>query len=119
LFGLRAPSPERELRSAWKKHKGKPCRFFDKWQKFSEDELAFAPQVLNHSQLVKIMDRLLRDFNNNRRGLPDLFLAKDGEPLFVEVKSRREKIEQHQLEWHNFLAKEVGVQVVVCRIAEK
>ena len=119
LFGLRTPSPERELRSAWKKHKGKSCRFFDQWQKFSVDELALAPEVLSHSQLIEIMGRLLRDFNNNRRGLPDLFLANDKQPLFVEVKSERERIARHQLDWHKFLTQNVGVQVAICRVIEK
>jgi len=118
FFGLRAPSPERELRNAWKKHRGEPCRIFDGWERFTIDDLCLATSVLNPSQLVKIMDRLLRDFNNNRSGLPDLFLAKNGEPLFIEVKSTHEKVAQHQTEWHEYLIKEVGVPVVVCRVAE-
>ena len=30
------------------------------------------------------MDRLLQDFSDNRRGLPDLFLLKQSDPLFVD-----------------------------------
>ena len=118
LSGSHAPSPERELRNAWKKHRGEPCRIFDGWERFTIDDLCLATSVLNPSQLVKIMDRLLRDFNNNRSGLPDLFLAKNGEPLFIEVKSTHEKVAQHQTEWHEYLIKEVGVPVVVCRVTE-
>lgn len=65
------------------------------------------------------MNRLLRNFNSNRRGLPDLFLAQDGRPLFVEVKGKGEKVSQAQLEWHKYLTEKVRVSVEVCRVVEK
>lgn len=119
FFGLKSPSPEHELRTAWRKHKGEPCRFFDQWQKFTIDELVFAARSLERSELIAIMNRLLRDFNSNRRGLPDLFLARDGRPLFVEVKGKGEKVSQAQLEWQKYLAEKVRVLVEVCRVVEK
>lgn len=118
VLGVGATSPENELRQAWGRHRGKTCRFFDKWQKFSIDDLALATKVLSHEQLVSIMARLLEDFNSNRRGLPDLFLAKGTEPLFVEVKAERERISVAQQAWHRYLTDEVGLAVQVCRVAE-
>jgi len=118
VLGLGSTSPGQELRKAWGRHKGKTCRFFDKWQKFSVDDLALATRVLSHEQLVMIMTRLLQDFNANRRGLPDLFLVKGSEPLFVEVKAEREKVDTAQQAWHKYLAEEVRVRVELCRVAE-
>jgi Fanconi-associated nuclease 1 len=118
VLGLGATSPESELRRAWGRHKGKTCRFFDKWQKFRVDDLALAARSLTHRQLVSIMTRLLQNFNENRRGLPDLFLARAGGPLFVEVKAEREKVEAAQQAWHKYLAEDVGVGVEVCRVVE-
>lgn len=117
LFGLRPPSLESELRVAWKKHEGEPCRFFDQWQKFTVDELAFGVRNLKPFELIAIMSRLLRDFNTNRRGLPDLFLSRDGHPLFVEVKSEGEAISKAQSDWHNYLVEQVRLSVEICRVS--
>jgi len=119
LFGLRSPSPEKELRKAWHQHKGKFCRFFGQWDLFSIDQLVLVTQVLSNLQLITVMDRVLRDFNNNRKGFPDLFLAKDNKPLFVEVKSKRERIAPHQSDWHHFLVEKAGIQVIICRVTEQ
>lgn len=120
LFGLRPPSLlERELRSAWKTHKGEPCRFFDQWQKFTVDELAFATRNLKPSELLAIMSRLLRDFNFYRRGFPDLFLSRDGHPLFVEVKGEEEAISEAQSDWHSYLVQQVRIPVEICRVRQE
>jgi len=116
VLGLGSTSPEQELRKAWGRHRGKTCRFFDKWQKFSVDDLALATRVLRHEQLVMIMTRLLQDFNANRKGLPDLFLVKGSEPLFVEVKGEREKVDPAQQAWHEYLVQRAGLSVVICRV---
>ena len=75
-----------------------------------------AARVLSDEQLVIIMQHLLEDFSERRSGLPDLFLAKDGSPMFVEVKSENEKVATHQFEWLFFLRDVVGVPVEICRI---
>lgn len=118
LLGIRSTSPEQELRKSWKVHKGEPCRIFDKWQKFNVNDLSLATEALSHEQLVVIMDRLLQNFNENRRGLPDLFLVKGGEPLFAEVKAEKEKVDPAQQAWHDYLADEVNTRVEICRVAE-
>jgi hypothetical protein len=119
LLGLGSTTPEQELRKAWGRHKGKTCRFFDKWQKFTVDDLALATRVLSHEQLDAIMTRLLRDFSKNRNGLPDLFVVKDNKPLFVEVKAERERVQTAQQAWHEYLVAEARVSVEVCRVAER
>jgi len=53
-----------------------------------------------------------------RKELPDLFLAKGIEPLFVEVKAEREKVDTAHHAWHEYLAEEARVRVEGCRVAE-
>jgi hypothetical protein len=118
VLGLGSTSPEQELRKAWGRHKGKPCRFFEKWQKFTVEDLALAAKVLAHDQLVAIMTRLLGNFGENRRGLPDLFLVKDDAPLFAEVKAQREKVSPAQEAWHKYLVEAAGIEVEICRVVE-
>ena len=83
------------------------------------NELALVTKSLTPSELIKIMERLISDFNHYRSGFPDLFLFKERKPLFVEVKSEREKIAKHQTEWHKYLSEVVGIKVVICRVVEK
>ena len=84
---------------------------------FTIDELLIATQALQKKQLLLIMQRLLENFNENRRGLPDLFLVKpNGKALFVEVKSEKEKVADHQITWHHFLKNHVQIPVVIFRV---
>lgn len=117
LFGLVKTTPEIELRSAFQRNFGKPCRPIENWQRYSIDSLTIATQVLNENQLITIMRRLLENFTDNRKGLPDLFLiSQNGEPLFVEVKGEKEKIADHQIAWHHFLRDQVHIPVEICRV---
>lgn len=117
LFGLLKTTPETELRSTFQRNYGKPCRPIENWQRFSIESLVMATQVLNENQLMSIMKRLLVNFTENRRGLPDLFLiSQSREPLFVEVKGEKEKIADHQTAWHHFLRDQVHIPVEVCRV---
>ena len=65
------------------------------------------------------MRRLLENFTVNRKGIPDLFLVKEETPLFVEVKSKKERVAVHQTEWMLFLRQEVGVAIEICRVAPR
>jgi len=116
LFGLRKPNIEAELRTAFRHHKGEPCRPID-WNKLvSANQLMAATRVLTGEQLMKIMHRLLENFSENRRGLPDLFLSKGDMPLFVEVKSEKENLAEHQKQWLLYLKNQVGTSVEICRV---
>ncbi len=66
---------------------------------------------------MKIMRKLLENYSENRRGLPDLFLVDhSGKPKFVEVKSEKEKVADHQVGWLKFLQNQVGISVEICRV---
>ena len=53
-----------------------------------------------------------------RKELPDLFPVKGIEPLFVEVKATREKVNTAQQAWHEYLAEEVHARIELCRVTE-
>jgi len=116
FLGLKQPNIELELTSAFKSHYWKPCRPMN-WRKYSKvDELLLATKSLSGTQLMKIMNRLLINHNENRRGLPDLFMSQNGMAFFVEVKSEKEKVADYQYEWLKYLQKEVMVSVEICRV---
>ena len=119
MLGLRKPDIEAELRSAFGRYKATPCRPMD-WTKYAVvDDLLAAPRILTGDQLMKIMRRLLENFGEHRSGLPDLFMAQEGRPLFAEVKSEREHVADHQFAWMNYLRTEVGAPVEICRVVAK
>ena len=79
--------------------------------------LLFSQKILTRDQILLIMKRLLENFNDHRRGLPDLFLAdSSGIPKFVEVKAEKEKIADHQISWMKFLQDQVEISVEICRV---
>lgn len=89
----------------------KPCRLIENWDKFSMGELLFSTQALFPEQITGICLRILENVSKNRSGLPDLYLAPQGNPLFVEVKTSREKVKENQQAWHDYLSQDVGVPV--------
>lgn len=117
LFGLVKTSLEDELRTAYKRYYKKPCRPIEDWGCYSLDILLFSLKILTPAHLLLIMRRLLENFNENRRGLPDLFIAdSSGIPKFVEVKAEKELIAEAQIRWLMFLKNQVGITVEICRI---
>ena len=119
LFGLRKANIEAELKSAFRRHKDRPCRAIDWTRQTKVDSLLIATKVLTDQQLIQIMHRLLVNFSHYRSGLPDLFLTHEGKPLFSEVKSEKERVASHQIDWMLYLKNNVGVSVEICRVIAK
>ena len=117
MFGIVKPSIETELKTIHTRHYGRPCRPIENWERFSLSQLLNATRVLSDQQVIRILHRLLENFNENRRGMPDLFLVDPAnKPRFVEVKEEKEKIIEHQLAWLLFLRDQVGLPVEICRV---
>ena len=49
-----------------------------------------------------------------RRGLPDLFIIINDVPLFIEMKSERGVLSEHQKKWIDAINQTVGVKAYVC-----
>lgn len=82
-----------------------------------EATLTFMEALLDHvpaSALIAVLRHMAEDFRHNSRGFPDLFLWREAEYRFVEVKSLNDQLSARQYHWLQFLA-ESGVQVQVVR----
>ena len=96
------------LKNSYKENFQKPCRPIENWNKFSVEELTIAAEKIENTKLLKILERLAKDFNNNRSGLPDLFVYSQKECFFAEVKGEKDKISKKQALWDSFLSDELG-----------
>ncbi|CZF86511.1 VRR-NUC domain-containing protein [Grimontia marina] len=74
------------------------------WAKRELVEAAIS--TLSPNQIVACVKRILFDPKSNRSGHPDLFMVKNGNCQFVEVKGPGDKLQHHQVRWLNFLAAE-------------
>jgi hypothetical protein len=92
-----------ELNRAYANHYGKPCRPIENWDKFSLSDLQNVVAHLDKSKLISILVRLLKNFNENRRGLPDLFIWKNADHAYAEVKGPGDKLSESQKSWFNAL----------------
>lgn len=63
----------------------------------------------------KTLLEIARNVRENMKGLPDLFLFKEGEYQFLEVKSPNDSLSAQQLHWLHFFEK-VGIQAGVMRV---
>lgn len=106
---------DRELVRTYSDHYGTPCRPIENWDKFSLNDLQNVVTHLHKSQLLSILVRLLKNFNENRRGLPDLFIWKNAEHAFAEVKGPDDRLSESQKVWLNAL-RELGETTILVNI---
>ena len=65
--------------------------------------------------MLSILVRLLKNFNENRRGLPDLFIWKNAEHAFAEVKGPGDSLSESQKAWLNGL-QDLGENTILVNI---
>jgi len=104
---------EQKLNESYKRNYGKNCRPIEHWDKYKIDELLISVQRIDKGKLIKILERLISNFNNNRAGLPDLIVYDDKDFFFAEVKSENDKTSEKQKEWHDFLSTTLGLKVEI------
>jgi hypothetical protein len=95
---------EQRLIESYKQNYGKYCRPIENWDKFKLEDLLIAVRKVEKEKLLKILERLITDFTNNRAGMADLIANSDKDFFFAEVKSESDKISERQKEWHEFLS---------------
>jgi hypothetical protein len=110
---------KQRLQSSYRENYQKPCRSIENWDKFTIEELSIAIEKIEINKLLKILERLAKDFNGNRAGLPDLFIYSENEYFFAEVKGEKDKISKKQHLWHSFLSKELGFKVEIFMVNKK
>nr|WP_269808706.1 VRR-NUC domain-containing protein [Enterovibrio nigricans] len=73
------------------------------WEYIDKALLSAAISSLTPEQCVACFRRILFDPKTNRSGHPDLFMVKEGNCQFVEIKGPGDKLQHHQIRWLNFL----------------
>ncbi|MHA1305139.1 MAG: CFI-box-CTERM domain-containing protein [Candidatus Heimdallarchaeaceae archaeon] len=107
---------EQKLREFYKQNYGRNCRLIEDWDRYKIDELLISVQKVDREKLIKIFERLISNFNDNRAGLPDLIVYNDDDFFFSEVKTEKDKISEKQREWHDFLSITLDLKVEILLI---
>ena len=117
LLGFGKKDIKVELLNSYKNHKGIRCRPIEDWNKVQINEEVWMVSAVSEQQLIGIMTRLLENFNDNRKGLPDLFLVDPaGKPILIEVKGEKEKLADHQWSWARYLRDTLLLDVAIFRV---
>lgn len=115
---LRQGDLSAELTAAYKQHYGKPCRVIEGWEKFSLPVLQQMVTCLPKGVVLQVFQRLLENFNEHRRGLPDLLIWKPGLAALAEVKGPGDSLSLPQQEWLKLLG-EWGAETWVVHIVDQ
>ncbi len=110
---LRAGDPVAEVLAAHEAHAPRRCPGVG-WESLEPAVLAAAVRALGDA-LFPILERIGRHPRRHGRGLPDLFLWRDGAARLVEVKGPGDQVSLEQALWHDFLLRN-GVDVRLARV---
>ncbi|MCM8779809.1 MAG: VRR-NUC domain-containing protein [Candidatus Omnitrophica bacterium] len=102
---------EQELKESYKNNYHKTCRLIYNWDRYTIEELLIPVKIVDKEKILKILERLIINLNENRSGLPDLIVYSDKDFFFSEVKSEKDKISEKQSDWHSFLSETLGLKV--------
>lgn len=100
LTQLAQPAATSTLLSALTAHYGKANSLFYWHSDLAQQLLPLlqhAPKARGESALAPILRAMAQDFSRHSSGYPDLFLFKDNQLEFIEVKAPGDKIQRHQL----------------------
>ena len=110
---LRAGDPTAEILAAHAAHAARRCPGVG-WESLDPAVLASAAGALGDT-LFPILERIGRHPKRHGRGLPDLFLWRDGVARLVEVKGPGDQVSLEQSLWHDFLLRQ-GVDVRLAKM---
>ena len=105
-----------ELQAAISRHRGSPCRIVAGADHATVEAMLFVATQTPAAALVAICNRVLVDFAENRQGIPDLFLVKNGQPVLAEVKSPRDRLSEAQRNWLDWLERKAKVRTTVVAV---
>jgi len=91
-----------EILKGQQKSKHAWTRLLEDGDKFRPGEIEEALRMLPREGVLRVLDRLWMDYNENRRGLPDL-LVLEPEIALVEVKGPKDRLTKKQAEWLRYL----------------
>ena len=102
-----------KLQYSYESNYGKKCRPIENWNKYSLQNLSEPLTYIDKNIVIEICHRLLKNFTAYRSGFPDLFVYSEKEVLFVEVKSKDDRISESQINWHNFISENLNLKLVL------
>lgn len=103
-----------EIERSYLEHYDMLCRPIENWDKFTLNQLLLSSQNLENVQLLSIMEHLIRNFSDNRSGLPDLtIIDKNNNLFFAEVKSKKDNLSNNQIKWHEYLVQNAKIPVEI------
>ncbi len=80
---------------------------------------ANALEVMKPKEVVTCLKWAIEDFWNRQPGWPDLFIYKNNEYKFVEVKSPHDRLSIEQMNWFEWAITESKIPCEICRIKEE
>ena len=104
-----------ELKHGRQKSNGSWTRLLEDSDRFEEGELEAALAVLPAESVLRVLDRLWLNFNEYRRGLPDLLLIA-APPVLIEVKGHKDRLSAEQADWLLYLVSECSLTCEVLLI---
>lgn len=102
-----------KVKESYKSNYGKEFykyTILDDWDEFSLNELLIAPKYMKF-KFIPFLKKLINNYSQFHKGMPDLIVYDDNEFFFVEVKTKNDKIMSNQLKWHEFIATELDMKI--------
>lgn len=97
-----------------KNHEGKLNPLID-WATFDIPLMGELVRRVPVDSLANVLRYLWTHLSTHAKGFPDLFIFKDFEYQFIEVKSPTDHLSAIQYFWHDFLIK-AGIETQLCRV---
>jgi len=117
MANLRTTDVCAELTASYTTRIGVPCRPIERWDKFPLEVLREIVSRLPCNLLLSVLQRLLENFNEHRRGLPDLLLWQDDRHVWAEVKGPGDAVSVPQQQWLSFL-RDHGAETWIIRVVD-
>lgn len=105
ILNLKNANLKAVISNSYKVNYGRICRPIEDWDRYTLEELLIPINRMDNNAFWGILERLISNFSDNRRGLPDLIVYNENNLFFSEVKSENDRISDKQQEWHEFLIK--------------
>lgn len=110
LLALADPGQSRRIAET---HLGKKAGIANPFLVWTDDLPAILATFLDRidsTALAAVLRRMAQDLRHHTRGFPDLFLWRDSDYAFVEVKSENDQLSAEQYEWLTFFRR-AGIPV--------
>jgi len=113
LGALAGGKLKEQIVDAWHRYHGYQCHWTN-WRYLQEEQIVHALSVIPQAHLLAILQRMLFDPRENRKGFPDLLALGEtaGDYCMIEVKGPGDALQDSQKRWLRFFqAHDIPAQV--------